>query len=140
MRLNASLTVPRVELSQVLNGDCHLMIGFIRKLLKDRRGNVLAIACGIPAALLFLWILARASGISMRAARRATVGTPEAAIARIVAALMPAIVLNTFFGLTFTLYSVAPIAWLLIGWISAEELRATIAAAESGATPAGVEI
>lgn len=105
---------------------------------------VLAIACGIPAALLFLWILARAMWMSMRAARRATVGTPEAAIARIVAALMPAIILNTFFGLTFTLYSVAPIAWLLIGWISAEELRATTAARESrinpGMVPAGAEI
>ncbi|MEP6706027.1 MAG: O-antigen ligase family protein [Pyrinomonadaceae bacterium] len=120
---------------------------------------VLAIACGIPAALLFLWILARAMWMSMRAARRAAVGTPEAAIARIVAALIPAIILNTFFGLTFTLYSVAPIAWLVIGWISAEELRARTVAAESAnvkqtlvsgrftrsqaeacATPAGAEI
>jgi hypothetical protein len=42
---------------------------------------------------------------------------------RIVAALMPALVLNSIFGLTFTLYSVAPLAWLFIGWISAETLR-----------------
>lgn len=95
---------------------------------------VLAIACGIPAALLFLWILARAMWMSLRAARRATVGTPEAAVARIVAALLPAIILNTFFGLTFTLYSAAPIAWLLIGWISAEELRARASAAEMEAS------
>jgi hypothetical protein len=91
---------------------------------------VLAVACGIPAALLFLWILARAMRMSIRQARRASVATPEAIIARIVAALMPAIILNTVFGLTFTLYSVAPVAWLLIGWISAEELRARTAAAE----------
>ena len=120
---------------------------------------VLAIACGIPAALLFLWILMRAMWMSIRQARRATSATPETTIARIVAALMPAIILNTFFGLTFTLYSAAPIAWLLIGWISAEELRARTAAAESEnvaqtlvcaafttsqaeacATPAGAEI
>jgi hypothetical protein len=85
---------------------------------------VLAIACGIPAALLFLWILGRGFWLSLRATRRAPEGTPEAVVARIVAALMPAIILNTFFGLTFTLYSVAPIAWLLLGWISAQELRA----------------
>ena len=105
---------------------------------------VLAIACGIPAALLFLWILARAMWMSIRQARHATVATPEAAIARIVAALMPAIILNTFFGLTFTLYSVAPVAWLLIGWISAEELRARNAAAgyriNPEMVPAGAEI
>jgi hypothetical protein len=89
---------------------------------------VLAIACGIPAVLLFLWILTRALALAIRAARQAQAGTQRAAVARIVAALMPAIILNTFFGLTFTLYSVAPIAWLLIGWISAEELRARAAA------------
>jgi len=32
-------------------------------------------------------------------------------------------VLNSIFGLTFSIYSVAPIAWLLIGWISAESMR-----------------
>ncbi|HEY3025899.1 MAG TPA: O-antigen ligase family protein [Pyrinomonadaceae bacterium] len=105
---------------------------------------VLAVACGIPAALLFLWILARAMWLSLRQARRASVATPEAVIARIVAALMPAIILNTFFGLTFTLYSVAPVAWLLIGWISGEELRARAAAAKyqsnAGMVPAGTEI
>jgi hypothetical protein len=30
------------------------------------------------------------------------------------------LVLNSVFGLTFTLYSVAPLAWLFIGWISTE--------------------
>jgi hypothetical protein len=37
--------------------------------------------------------------------------------------MMFALVLNSIFGLTFTLYSVAPLAWMLIGWISAESLR-----------------
>jgi uncharacterized membrane protein len=43
------------------------------------------------------------------------------------------LILNSLFGNTFTLYSVAPIGWLLIGWISAEYLRqaATVSPAES---------
>jgi hypothetical protein len=36
---------------------------------------------------------------------------------------MPALILNSIFGLTFTLYSVAPLAWLFIGWISRETVR-----------------
>jgi hypothetical protein len=32
------------------------------------------------------------------------------------------LVLNSIFGLTFTLYSVAPLVWLFIGWISAESI------------------
>jgi hypothetical protein len=44
--------------------------------------------------------------------------------ARIIAALMPVFILNNIFGLTFSLYAVAPIGWLIIGWISAEEGRA----------------
>ncbi len=37
--------------------------------------------------------------------------------------MMPMLILNSFFGLTFSIYSAAPIAWLLIGWISAEAAR-----------------
>jgi hypothetical protein len=44
-------------------------------------------------------------------------------MARIIAALMPVFVLNNFFGLTFSLYAVAPLGWLIIGWISAQEDR-----------------
>jgi hypothetical protein len=36
---------------------------------------------------------------------------------------MPVLILNSFFGNTFTLYSVAPLGWLLVGWISAGEMR-----------------
>ena len=85
---------------------------------------VVAIACGIPGALLFVWILGRATWLSLRMARRGPPDHPRMISRRIVAALMPALVLNSIFGLTFTLYSVAPLAWLFIGWISAEATNA----------------
>ena len=84
---------------------------------------VMAVACGIPGVLLFVWILSRATWLSVRTARRAATSARNANINRIVAALMPALILNSMFGLTFTIYSVAPVAWLLIGWISAESMR-----------------
>jgi hypothetical protein len=34
-------------------------------------------------------------------------------------ALIAAFILNNFFGTSFIIYSIAPIGWLLIGWISA---------------------
>jgi preprotein translocase subunit SecG len=84
---------------------------------------IMALACGIPGALLFTWILLRATWLSIPAARNAPAGTRNASSNRIVAAIMPALILNSIFGLTFSIYSVAPVAWLLIGWISAETLR-----------------
>ena len=85
---------------------------------------VVAIACGIPGALLFVWILGRATWLSVRLARQGSPENDNRSINRIAAAIMPALILNSIFGLTFSIYSVAPIAWLLIGWISAETLRA----------------
>ncbi len=85
---------------------------------------VLAVAGGIPAALLFLWILGRATMFAFRQSRRSSPDSSQAVIARIAASLMPVFVLNNIFGLTFSLYAVAPIGWLLIGWISASEARA----------------
>jgi hypothetical protein len=85
---------------------------------------VLAVAGGIPAALLFLWILGRATLFAFRQTRRAAPHTSTAVTARIIAAMMPVFILNNIFGLTFSLYAVAPIGWLIIGWISAEEGRA----------------
>jgi len=85
----------------------------------------LVISCGLPAALLFMWILGRAALLSWRNFRSAARGSGEAQVWRVVTALMPALILNSFFGTTFTLYSVAPIGWLLVGWISAEQLRRT---------------
>lgn len=88
--------------------------------------------CGLPTALLFLWILIRATRMSWRAFRRAEPGSVEERGWRIAATLMPVLILNNLFGNTFTLYSVAPIGWLLIGWISAAHLRpaAVVAPAE----------
>ena len=85
---------------------------------------IVAITSGIPAALLFVFILGRATWLSWRMARGDENNPRLATLKRIAAALMPALILNSIFGLTFTLYSVAPIAWLLIGWIGAESLRA----------------
>jgi hypothetical protein len=85
---------------------------------------VLAVAVGIPGALLFVWILARATLFAWRQTRRPEPDSADAVMARIIAALMPVFVLNNFFGLTFSLYAVAPIGWLIIGWISAQEGRA----------------
>lgn len=84
---------------------------------------VLLVGCSLPAALLFLWILARATMMAIRIFRRAVPDTRAAIIRRIAAAMMPMLILNSFFGLTFSIYSAAPVAWLLIGWISAEAAR-----------------
>ena len=81
------------------------------------------VTCGLPAALLFMAILLRANFTSWRAFRNASPGSAQAQVWRVVAALMPMLILNSLFGNTFTLYSVAPAAWLLVGWISAQELR-----------------
>lgn len=112
------------------------------------------ITCGLPTALLFLWIVGRATRMSWRGFRRAehrmreagtgVVGSDEiewreagaqiegyeavwreARVWRIAATLMPVLILNSMFGNTFTLYSVAPVGWLLVGWISAASLRQT---------------
>jgi len=72
--------------------------------------------------------------MSWRSFRRAGAGSSEQKVWRIAATLMPVLILNSLFGNTFTLYSVAPIGWLLIGWISAEHLRKVVAVA-----PAQVE-
>ncbi|MCU1268093.1 MAG: hypothetical protein JWM21_4411 [Acidobacteria bacterium] len=81
------------------------------------------ITCGLPTALLFMWILLRATRMSWRSYRRAAPGSAQARVWRVAATLMPVLILNSLFGNTFTLYSVAPIAWMLIGWISAQQLR-----------------
>ncbi len=83
---------------------------------------VMAVSCGIPGALLFVWILGRATWLSLKMARRSSTDQRSIITRRIVAALMPALVLNSIFGLTFTLYSVAPLVWLFIGWIGAEAI------------------
>lgn len=81
------------------------------------------ITAGLPAALLFIAILLLALRLSWRALQQSERGTTENQIWRVVTALVPVLLLNSLFGNTFTLYSVAPIAWLIVGWISAHELR-----------------
>jgi len=84
----------------------------------------LVIACGLPTAVFCLWILCRTMLLAVRAYRRATPGAREAGIWRVVASLMPSLVFTTVFGNSLAIYSIAPIGWLLIGWIGAEEWQA----------------
>ena len=86
------------------------------------------LTCGLPAALLFMWILIRGARMSWRSFRQAEPGSSEARLWRIAATLMPVLILNSMFGNTFTLYSVAPLGWLLVGWISAGQVREAAAA------------
>lgn len=83
------------------------------------------ITCGLPTALLFIWILLRATRMSWRTYRE-SINPHQARLWRITVSLMPVLILNSFFGNTFTLYSVAPIGWLLVGWISAQQNREQI--------------
>jgi hypothetical protein len=76
------------------------------------------LTCGIPTVLLLIWILFKATSMSWRSFRAAEPGSAEARLWRIAATIMPVLILNNMFGNTFTLYSVAPFGWLLVGWIS----------------------
>jgi hypothetical protein len=38
-------------------------------------------------------------------------------------AIIPVLAFINLFGYSFLLVSVAPVGWLLIGWVSAEDLR-----------------
>lgn len=98
------------------------------------------IACGLPTALLFMWILVRGMRMSWHSFRRSEPGSREARLWRIATTLMPVLILNSFFGNTFTLYSVAPLSWLLVGWISAGQVRevAAVSPAESTASVQGL--
>lgn len=84
---------------------------------------ILIVGCSLPVAILFLWILGRTLLIAIRTFKHALPATPEATVRRIAAAILPMLILNSFFGLTFTIYSAAPIAWLIIGWVGAEATR-----------------
>jgi hypothetical protein len=89
------------------------------------------ITCGLPTALLFIWILIKATRMSWRAFRQSDPGSAEARVWRITTTLMPVLILNSLFGNTFTLYSVAPIGWLLVGWISVGAMRKDLEFAET---------
>jgi O-antigen ligase/polysaccharide polymerase Wzy-like membrane protein len=85
---------------------------------------MVGITCGIPGILLFVWILCRSALLSLRLARRSERERSDWITRQIVVALMVATIVNSVFGLTFTLYSIAPLVWLFMGWISAETMRA----------------
>jgi hypothetical protein len=67
----------------------------------------------------------------MRLCRQFDRTTSEFTHYRIAMALVAALILNNFFGTSFVIYSVAPIGWLLLGWLSARGLELqTVSAAE----------
>lgn len=76
-------------------------------------------SAGIPALLLIVWILFRAFYFCWRGWRNSEPDSIQADLWRIAMALMSSHILNNFFGTSFVIYSVAPLGWLLIGWISA---------------------
>ena len=42
-------------------------------------------------------------------------------------ALVASLILNNFFGTSFVIYSIAPIGWLLLGWLSARSIDDPVA-------------
>ena len=79
----------------------------------------LALSTGIPGLLLVLWVLFRAFYFCWRGWRESEPHSAQSDMWRIALALMSSFILNNFFGTSFLIYSVAPIGWLLVGWISA---------------------
>lgn len=84
----------------------------------DNHFLTVALSAGVPAALLLIWILIRSLILSLRLLRNSERGSTEYGLWRIAVALVASFVLNNIFGTTFTIYSVAPICWLIIGWVS----------------------
>ena len=84
----------------------------------DNHFLTVALSAGVPAALLLIWILIRSLILSFRLLRNSEHGSYEHSLWRIAIALIASFILNNIFGTTFTIYSVAPICWLVIGWIS----------------------
>ena len=80
----------------------------------------LALSAGVPAALLLILIMVRALVFCFRGWQCSEPDSRASNLWRIMMALIAAFILNNFFGTTFTIYSAAPIGWLLIGWTSAE--------------------
>ncbi|CAN5208318.1 hypothetical protein BH10ACI1_BH10ACI1_19820 [soil metagenome] len=78
----------------------------------------LAVSAGVAAAILFVWILFRALIFCFRGWRASEPDSEQADLWRIMLALTATFILNNFFGTSFTIYSVAPLGWLIIGWVS----------------------
>ncbi len=94
----------------------------------DNHFFTLATSAGVPAALLFIWIFWRSLRSSMRICREAERGSREFTNSRIAMTLVATLILNNFFGTSFMIYSIAPIGWLLLGWVSARSLELPVTA------------
>ena len=101
----------------------------------DNHFFTLAISAGVPAALLLVWIFWRGLRTTIRLCKNAEKGSREFTTARIVMALVASLMLNNFFGTSFVIYSVAPIGWLLLGWISARGIERNAEEAAEETTP-----
>ncbi|CAN5739195.1 hypothetical protein BH20ACI4_BH20ACI4_19160 [soil metagenome] len=85
----------------------------------DNHFFILALSAGVVAALLLFWILWRAFIFCYRGWQNSEPDSAQADLWRIMLALSATFILNNFFGTSFTIYSVAPVGWLVVGWISA---------------------
>ncbi len=85
----------------------------------DNHFLILALSAGVVAALILFWILWRAFIFCYRGWQNAEPHSAQADLWRIMFALSATFILNNFFGTSFTIYSVAPVGWLVVGWISA---------------------
>ena len=94
----------------------------------DNHFFTIATSAGVPAALLFIWIFWRSFRNSMRLCREAERGSKEFTDARIAMTLVATLILNNFFGTSFVIYSIAPLGWLLLGWVSARSMELPVAA------------
>ena len=78
----------------------------------------LAVGGGPLALILFLWILARATRRARLHWQTTEPDTPDDALWRTMLAMLAMFWLNNFFGSSFMIYSIAPIGWLTLGWVS----------------------
>jgi hypothetical protein len=83
----------------------------------DNHFLTMAVSAGVPAALLLIWILFYAFKICIKRWRESETDSVEFSNLRIAMALLASFILNNFFGTSFVIYTVAPIGWLLLGWI-----------------------
>ncbi len=84
----------------------------------DNHFFYLAISAGAPAMLLLVGILFAAGKRCVANWLSTEAGSDAEVYNRIALALLSSFILNNFFGTSFAIYSVAPIGWLLIGWIA----------------------
>lgn len=93
----------------------------------DNHFLTLAISAGLPAMLILIWILLGAARLGLRSWLSTDEGSDESTYWRIALALLSSFFLNNIFGTSFVMYSIAPIGWLLLGWIAMNGMRAGVA-------------